>query len=66
MVGLYKDPSGENVFQGNGNTIAQEESNVMTLRRDEQQMRVSLHLAQVITEAFYSEACYSLHSKVYV
>ena len=47
MVGLYKDPSGENVFQGKGNTIAQKESNIMTLRRDAQHLRVSLHLAQV-------------------
>ena len=55
MVGLYKDPSGENVFQGKGHTLAQEESNVMSLRRDVQQLRVSLHLAQVL---LVSENCF--------
>ena len=48
MVGLYKDPTGENVFRDKPNSLGQEESNVMALRRDMQQLRVSLHLAQVI------------------
>ena len=47
MVGLYKDPTGENVFQDN--TLVQEENNVMAMRRDMQQLRVSLHLAKVKT-----------------
>ena len=54
MVGLYKDPSGENVFQDKANTFAQEESNVMALRRDVQQLRVSLHLAQVTMSVYES------------
>ena len=51
MIGLYKDPTGENVFQNQNHaatTFTLEDNNVKALRRDVQQLRVSLHLAQVI------------------
>ena len=54
MFGLYKDPTGENVFQQNHATctLALEDDNVRAMRRDVQQLRVSLHLAQVRTKVY--------------
>lgn len=46
MVGLYRDPTGENVFQNVG-AIVTNENDLVALRRDVEQLRVSLHLAKV-------------------
>ena len=48
MVGLYRDPTGEDVFQDQATALGYNENSVMALRRDVQQLRVSLHLAQVV------------------
>lgn len=50
MIGLYRDPTGENVFQNVGATVTNE-NDLIALRRDVEQLRVSLHLAKVLCNA---------------
>ena len=47
MIGLYKDPTGINVFDKRYGSPNYDENDVVALRRDVQQLRVTLHFAQV-------------------
>ena len=47
MIGLYRDPTGIKIFDNRHSSPNYDENDVVALRRDVQQLRVSLHFAQV-------------------
>lgn len=55
MIGLYKDPTGINVFDNRYSSPNYDENDIVALRRDVQQLRVTLHFAQVSFDETYDK-----------